>query len=64
MVEGCVNKFFKEVSLVDQFFVKDFDIIVGKLVKGVGVEVVGFICIEVGEGIEKEEVDFVSEVMV
>ena len=63
MVEGRVNKFLKEVSLVDQPFVKDPDTTVGKLVKGAGAEVAGFIRIEAGEGIEKEEVDFASEVM-
>lgn len=63
MVEGRIAKFLKEVSLVDQPFVKDPDSTVGKLVKGAGAEVKGFIRIEVGEGIEKEEVDFASEVM-
>ncbi len=63
MVEGRISKFLKEVSLVDQPFVKDPDTTVGKLVKGAGAEVKAFIRIEVGEGIEKEEVDFASEVM-
>lgn len=63
MVQGRIAKFLKEVSLVDQPFVKDPDTTVGKLVKGAGAEVVSFVRIEVGEGIEKEEVDFAAEVM-
>ena len=63
MVQGRISKFLKEVSLVDQPFVKDPDTTVGKLVKGAGAEVVSFTRIEVGEGIEKDEVDFAAEVM-
>jgi elongation factor Ts len=63
MVQGRIGKFLKEVSLVDQPFVKDPDTTVGKLVKSGGSEVVAFTRIEVGEGIEKEEVDFAAEVM-
>ncbi|RLT92666.1 translation elongation factor Ts [Ketobacter sp.] len=63
MVQGRISKFLKEVSLVDQPFVKDPDTTVGKLVKGAGAEVISFTRIEVGEGIEKEEVDFAAEVM-
>jgi len=64
MVTGRVSKFLKEVSLVEQPFVKDPDTTVGKLVKAAGAAVLGFIRYEVGEGIEKEEVDFAAEVMV
>jgi elongation factor Ts len=63
MVTGRVSKFLKEVSLVEQPFVKDPDTTVGKLVKAAGAAVLGFIRYEVGEGIEKEEVDFAAEVM-
>jgi elongation factor Ts len=63
MVTGRINKFLKEVSLVEQPFVKDPDTTVGKLVKNAGASVLGFIRYEVGEGIEKEEVDFAAEVM-
>jgi len=62
MVEGRISKFLKEVSLVDQPFVKDPDTTVGKLVQKAGATVLSFIRIEVGEGIEKEEVDFAAEV--
>jgi elongation factor Ts len=62
MVEGRVRKFLAESSLVEQPFVKDPDVKVGKLLKGAGADISGFIRYEVGEGIEKEEVDFAAEV--
>ncbi len=62
MVEGRISKFLKEVSLVDQPFVKDPETTVGKLVQKAGASVLSFIRIGVGEGIEKEEVDFAAEV--
>jgi len=63
MVTGRVKKFLAEISLVEQSFVKDPDTKVGALVKAAGAEVKNFIRFEVGEGIEKEEVDFAEEVM-
>jgi elongation factor Ts len=63
MVGGRISKFLKEVSLNDQPFVKNPDVTVGKLVKDGGAEVSAFIRLVVGEGIEKEEVDFAAEVM-
>jgi elongation factor Ts len=63
MVGGRINKFLKEVSLTDQPFVKDPNTTVGQLVKGAGAEVLAFERLVVGEGIEKEEVDFAAEVM-
>ncbi len=63
MVTGRVKKFLAEISLTEQAFVKDPDTKVGALVKGAGAEVVSFVRFEVGEGIEKEEVDFAEEVM-
>ncbi|MDY6828379.1 MAG: translation elongation factor Ts [Pseudomonadota bacterium] len=62
MIEGRVRKFLAEVSLVEQPFVKDPDTRVGKLLKQAGAELVGFTRFEVGEGIEREEVDFAAEV--
>lgn len=62
MIAGRVNKFLKESSLVDQPFVKDPDITVGKLVKDGGAEIVSFVRYEVGEGIDVEAVDFAAEV--
>ncbi|MFK8019514.1 MAG: translation elongation factor Ts [Pseudomonadales bacterium] len=62
MVEGRVRKFLAEVSLTEQAFVKDPDVKVGDLVKKAGASIVSFNRFEVGEGIEKHEVDFATEV--
>ena len=62
MVEGSLRKFLAEVSLLEQAFVKDPDTKVGDLVKKSGATVQAFIRFEVGEGIEKEAVDFAAEV--
>ena len=62
MVEGRVRKFLAEISLTEQPFVKDSDTKVGKLLKGEGATVKRFVRYEVGEGIEKDEVDFAAEV--
>ncbi|MGQ9426090.1 translation elongation factor Ts [Gilvimarinus sp. F26214L] len=62
MMQGRINKFLKENSLTEQPFVKDPDMTVGKLAKDAGAEIVAFARYEVGEGIEKEEVDFAAEV--
>ncbi|NLY59836.1 MAG: elongation factor Ts [Gammaproteobacteria bacterium] len=62
MVKGRINKFLAEASLVEQPFVKDPDVKVGELAKKAGAEIVSFIRFEVGEGIEREEVDFAAEV--
>ena len=63
MVSGRLNKHLAEITLTGQPFVKDGDVTVGKLLKGKGVEVLEFVRLEVGEGIEKEESDFAAEVM-
>lgn len=62
MIGGRIKKFLAENSLVDQAFVKDPDITVGKLVSSAGAAVVSFSRFEVGEGIEVEAVDFAAEV--
>ncbi|MFA0810013.1 translation elongation factor Ts [Microbulbifer epialgicus] len=62
MMGGRIKKFLKENSLVEQPFVKNPDVSIGKLVKDAGADVASFIRFEVGEGIEKEEVDFAAEV--
>ena len=62
MITGRINKFLKENSLVDQPFVKNPEITIGKLVKDAGADVLGFVRFEVGEGIEVEKVDFAQEV--
>lgn len=63
MVEGRIRKYLNEVTLLGQSFVKDPDQTVEKLLKSAGAEVQQFVRYEVGEGIEKKEDDFVSEVM-
>jgi elongation factor Ts len=63
MVGGRINKFLKEITLLNQPFVKDPDQTVGQLVKAAGATVVGFDRLEVGEGIEKKVENFAEEVM-
>jgi len=62
MIVGRIRKFLAEISLVEQAFVMDPDTTVGNLVKKAGAEVISFTRFEVGEGIEKEVVDFATEV--
>jgi elongation factor Ts len=62
MVQGRIKKFLAEISLVEQAFVKNPDVKVGQLAKEAGAEVVSFTRVEVGEGIEVEELDFAAEV--
>ncbi|MDR5897756.1 translation elongation factor Ts [Halomonas vilamensis] len=63
MVQGRLKKYLAENSLTEQPFVKDPNQTVAEYVKDAGGEVLGFTRFEVGEGIEKEEVDFAKEVM-
>ena len=60
MVAGRINKFYKEVCLVEQIFVKDSE----KTVKDIlgGEKVLRFTRYQLGEGIEKKETDFAAEV--
>ncbi|MFU8763197.1 MAG: translation elongation factor Ts [Haliea sp.] len=62
MIGGRIKKFLAENSLVEQAFVKDPDITVGKLVAAAGAQVLSFVRFEVGEGIAREQVDFAAEV--
>lgn len=62
MVQGRINKFLKEGSLIEQPFVKNPELTVGALAKQAGAEVVNFVRFEVGEGIEVAESDFAAEV--
>lgn len=62
MVGGRLKKFLAENSLVEQAFVKNPEVTVGKLAKDAGAEVSSFVRFEVGEGIEVEKVDFATEV--
>ncbi|HEY2677761.1 MAG TPA: translation elongation factor Ts [Steroidobacteraceae bacterium] len=63
MVEGRLRKYLAEITLMGQPFVKDPDVTVEKLVKKAGARVVQFVRYEVGAGIEKQQGDFVGEVM-
>lgn len=67
MVLGRVNKFLKEVCLVEQMFVKNPDLTIAGFLKEESkkhgdIQLVKFTRFEKGEGIEKEEVDFAAEV--
>ncbi len=63
MVAGRIQKFFKEICLSEQAFIKDGNISVSTYVKNNGGEIVKAIRYEVGEGMEKRSDDFREEVM-
>ena len=63
MVEGRIKKFYKEICLAEQSFIKDGDISVEKYVANNGGEIVKMIRYEVGEGMEKRSDNFAEEVM-
>ena len=63
IVQGRVGKFYEEICLVDQVFVKDSSMKVSELLKQHNAEVVEFARFEKGEGIEKKEENFAEEVM-
>lgn len=63
MVEGRLGKFFEEICLLEQSFVKDPDMKVKKFVEAANATVETFVRYEVGEGIEKREENFADEVM-
>jgi elongation factor Ts len=62
MVEGSVQKFLKEVSLLNQPFVKNDKQTVEQMLKAAGTTLRGFTLYVVGEGIEKKADDFAAEV--
>ena len=63
MVEGRIKKYYKEVCLVEQPFIKDSGLSVGQYAKNNNSDVIGMIRFEVGEGIEKRNDNFAEEVM-
>lgn len=63
MVQGRIGKFYSEICLLDQEFVKDSSMKVGDLINSKGAEMVKFARFETGEGIEKKEENFAEEVM-
>ena len=62
IADGTVNKFLKEVTLLNQKFVKDDKVTINELLKKNNAEINSFTIYLVGEGIEKKEVDFATEV--
>ena len=63
MVQGRIGKFYGEICLLEQDFVKDPDMKISKLLESKGASVVRFARFEKGEGIEKKEENFAEEVM-
>ena len=63
MVQGRIQKFYKEVCLAEQAFIKDGDLSVSKYVANNGGEILKMIRFEVGEGMEKRNDNFAEEVM-
>ncbi|MBR2290512.1 MAG: elongation factor Ts [Clostridia bacterium] len=63
MVQGRIGKFYAEICLVDQPFVKDGNQKVSEMLKANNAEVTRFVRFEKGEGIEKKEENFAEEVM-
>ena len=62
MVEGRIEKYYKEVCLLEQPFVKNPDESVSQMING-RFEVIGFTRYEMGEGLQKRTEDFAAEVM-
>lgn len=63
MITGRLNKFYKEICLEEQEFIKDSSVNVGTFVKNNGGLIVSMVRYAVGEGIEKKEENFADEVM-
>ena len=63
IVNGRINKYYEEVCLVDQGFIKENKMKVNKYVESKGSEIKSFVRYEVGEGMEKREENFADEVM-
>ena len=62
MVQGRIGKFYSEICLVEQPFVKNPDEKVGQMVESKGAKILQFVRFEKGEGIEKKEENFAEEV--
>ena len=63
IVNGRINKYYEEVCLVDQGFIKENKMKVNKYVESKNSKIVSFVRYEVGEGMEKREENFADEVM-
>ncbi|MDO8625934.1 MAG: translation elongation factor Ts [Candidatus Magasanikbacteria bacterium] len=62
IVKGKIDKYFGEVCLLEQPFIKDEETTVGKLAEKNSAKIIRFIRMELGEGIEKKQTDFAAEV--
>lgn len=62
MVQGRIEKYYKEICLVEQPFIKDTDLTVKKMLEQQQTQVVRFARFEMGEGLQKREDDFAAEV--
>jgi elongation factor Ts len=62
MIQGRMKKFLAEITLLNQSFVINPDVTVGQAAKDAGASILGFVRMEVGEGIEKKEENFAEEV--
>ncbi len=62
IVNGRLNKFFEEICLVDQGFVKENKMKVSNYVESINMKILSFVRYEVGEGMEKKEENFADEV--
>lgn len=63
IVNGRINKYYEEICLVDQGFIKENKMKVSKYVESKNSNIISFVRYEVGEGIEKREENFADEVM-
>ena len=63
MVDGRIKKYISEVTLIDQAFVKDNEVTIGKLLENNNNNILSFYRLEVGEGVEKKDDNFADEVM-
>ncbi len=63
IVNGRLNKYYEEICLLDQGFIKENKMKVSKYVESKNSKIIKFVRYEVGEGMEKKEEDFASEVM-
>jgi elongation factor Ts len=62
MIKGRMKKYFEEITLLNQRFVINPEITVRQAADSAGVEILNFVRLEVGEGIDKKEEDFAEEV--
>ena len=63
IVNGRLNKYYEEICLLDQGFIKENKMKISKYVESKNSKIIKFVRYEVGEGMEKKEEDFASEVM-